>query len=169
MSRMDWKTQGRFDVNYETTDIMRVLRGRQAVVGERVEYYRFSHADTSGDDLYDEGTGQGKVFTGPFLIPALHVIHDQGPSQDTPQGLYTVDNLHLTASFDALRRMGFTDQDIDHQRYLVDRIVYDTSVFRVTAINVLGQIQNRDLIVGMECVQLKADELVNDVQFRHYS
>lgn len=169
MGRLDWKTQGRFDVNYETTDIMGVLRGRANEVGEKIDYYRFSHADGTGDDLYDEGTGQGKIFDGPFRVPALHVIHDQGPSQDTPQGLYTVDNLHVTSSFDALRKMGFTDQDIDHQRYLVDRIIYDNSVFRVTSISVLGQIQNRDVIVSMEGVQIKPDELVNDVQFAHWS
>jgi hypothetical protein len=59
-----------------------------------------------------------------------------------------VDNLSITASFDALRKMGFTDQDIDHQKYLTDRIVYDDEVFRVTSVSVLGQIQNRDIIVG---------------------
>jgi hypothetical protein len=65
--------------------------------------------------------------------------------------------------------MGFTDQDIDHQKYLTDRIVYDDSVFRVTSISVLGQIQNRDIIVGLECVQMKPDELVNDAQFSRWS
>jgi hypothetical protein len=34
---------------------------------------------------------------------------------------------------------------------------------------VLGQIQSRDIIVGMECVQVKPDELVNDAQFSRYS
>jgi hypothetical protein len=169
VSRLDWKTHGRFNANYETTDIMGVLRGRQNEVGERVEYYRFSHTDPAGDDLYDEGAGLGKIFTGPFRVPALHVIHNQGPTDDTTQGLYTVDNLHVTASFDSLRRMGFTDQDIDHGKYLTDRIVYDNSVFRVTSISVLGQIQSRDIIVGMECVQVKPDELVNDAQFSRYS
>lgn len=169
MGRLDWKTHGRFNANYETTDIMATLRGRQSEIGERVDYYRFSHADPYGDDLYDEGTGQGKIFVGPYLIPALHVIHDQGPAQDTPQGLYSVDNLSVTASFDALRKMGFSDQDIDHQKYLTDRIVYDNSVFRVTSISVLGQIQNRDIIVGLECVQMKPDELVNDAQFARWS
>jgi hypothetical protein len=169
MGRLDWKTHGRFNANYETTDIMATLRGRQTEIGERVEYYRFSHTDPSGDDLYDEGTGQGKIFVGPYRIPALHVVHNQGPAHDTTQGLYTVDNLSVTASFDALRKMGFTDQDIDHQKYLTDRIVYDDSVFRVTSISVLGQIQNRDIIVGLECVQMKPDELVNDAQFSRWS
>jgi hypothetical protein len=169
MGRLDWKTHGRFNANYETTDIMGVLRGRQVEIGEKVQYYRFSHADSAGDDLYDEGTGVGKVFHGPYRIPALHVVHNQGPAQDTTQGLYTVDNVHITCSFDSLRKMGFADQDIDHEVYLTDRVVYDDSVFRVTSISVLGQIQDRDIIVSLECVQLKPDELVNDTQFARWS
>lgn len=165
MGRLDWKVRGRFNVDYETTDIMSVLRGRQEEIGERVDYYRFAYADTSGDDLYDEGTGLGKIFNGPFRVPALHVIDSQGPADDTNQGLYAVNNLHVTCSFDALRRMGFTDQDIDNEQYLTDRIVYDTKVFRVESVAVLGQIQSRDIIVGIECVQLMPDELVNDAQF----
>jgi hypothetical protein len=166
---MDWKTHGRFNVDFETTHIMGALRGRQTEVGERIDYYRFAYADALGDDLYDEGTGAGKVFHGPFRVPALHVAHSQSPADDTTQGLYTVNNLHVTCSFDALRRMGFTDLDIDNQRYLTDRIVYDTKVFRVESAAILGQIKNRDIIVGLECVQLKADELVNDTQFAHWS
>jgi hypothetical protein len=169
VSRLDWKAHGRFNVQYETTEIMAVLRGRQNEVGERVDYYRYSHSDPAGDSLYDEGTGQGKVYQGPFQVHTLHVIHDQGASQDTPRGLYSVGNLHITASFDALRRIGFADQDIKHQRYLTDRIVYDTSVFRVSSISVLGQIQNRDIIVSIECVQVEPDEMVNDAQFAHWS
>lgn len=169
MGRLDWKRYGRFNANYETTEIMATLRGRQSEVGERVQYYRFSHTDAAGDDLYDEGAGQGKVFTGPYRIPVLHAIHNQGPSQDTPQGQYTVDNLSLTASFEALRVMGFTDMDIEHEKYLADRLIYDDTVFRLTSISVLGQIQNRDIIVGMECTQVNPDELVNDAQFARWS
>lgn len=169
MGRLDWKTHGRFNVQYETTDIMSTLRGRQQEIGERVDYYRFSHADPAGDDLYDEGTGQGKIYSGPFHIPALHVVHNEGPAHDTTQGMYFVNNLHVTCSFDALRKMGFDDQDIDHGTFLTDRIVYDDTVFRVTSISVLGQIKNRDIIVSMECVQLKPDELVNDAQFARWS
>jgi hypothetical protein len=169
MGRLDWKRSGRFNANYETTEMMASLRGRQHETGEMVQYYRYSHTDPAGEDLYDEATGQGKTFIGPYRIPALHVIHSQGAAQDTPQGLYTVDNISLTCSFDSLRKMGFTDQDIDHGKYLVDRLVYDSSVFRVTSIAALGQIQNRDVIVSIECVQMKPDELVNDVQFAHWS
>jgi hypothetical protein len=169
MGRLDWKRYGRFNANYETTDIMGTLRGRQSEIGERVQYYRFSHADEAGDDLYDEGTGAGKVYVGPYRIPALHVINSQGPSQDTTQGQYTVNNLSVTASFDALRKMGFTDMDIEHAKYLSDRVVYDNKVFRVTSIAVLGQIQSRDIIVGLECTQVSPDELVNDRQFAHWS
>jgi hypothetical protein len=169
MGRLDWKRYGRFNANFETSDIMATLRGRQAEVGERVQYYRFSHNNSAGDDLYDEGSGAGKTYHGPYRIPALHVINSQGPAQDTNQGQYTVNNLSITASFDALRKMGFSDMDIEHSRYLSDRVVYDNKVFRVTSIAVLGQIQNRDIIVGMECTQVNPDELVNDKQFAHWS
>lgn len=169
MGRGDFKGRGRFNVDYEATSISRALRGRAGVVGDYVDYYRYDHSDPTGDNLYDEGTGAGKVFKGPFRLRALHISHPQAPADDTPQGLYTVGNLHITCSFDALRKLGFTDMDTDNQKYLTDRVVYDGQVFRVTALGVLGQIQERDLIASMECVQVKPDELVNDVQFAHWS
>lgn len=59
--------------------------------------------------------------------------------------------------------------DIDTAVFLNDRIVYDSKVFRVAAIEVLGQIQRRDIVVGIDATQIKPDQLVNDPQFKPYS
>jgi len=169
MGRLDWK-RGRFDSDFETAEIHRGLRGHQASqVGDQVDYYRFDFANSQMDDLYDEGAGLGKVYHPPVVLPCLHVTHDEGDNQDTDTGFYFNDNLYITAAFDQVYRTGLTLMDIEHQRFLKDRLVYDGRVFRVTQIHILGQIQTRDIVVSIEATQVKPDEMVNDPQFGAYT
>jgi hypothetical protein len=58
--------------------------------------------------------------------------------------------------------------DLNTQNYLKDRFVYDTKVFRVTSVQVLGQIKQKDIIVSIDATQVKPDEMVNDLQFAQY-
>ena len=169
MGRLDWK-RGRFDSDFETGEIHRGLRGHQsAQIGDEVQYYRLDFEHSQMDDLYDEGTGYGRVYHPPVDLPCLHVTHDEGENQDTDTGFYFNDNLYITASFDQVYRTGLTLMDIEHQRFLKDRILYDGRVFRVTQIHILGQIQTRDIVVSIEGTQVKPDEMVNDPQFAAYS
>jgi hypothetical protein len=99
----------------------------------------------------------------------LHVTHVEGGNEDRQQGQYYNDNLYLTASFDQLKRLGMTELDLQHQTYLRDRIVYDYRVFRVTRLQVMGQIQRRDVIVSIEGSQVKPDEMLNDIGFEAFA
>lgn len=164
MSRLDRK-RGRFHNDFETDEINRALAGWQSVNGDTVDYYRFDREDSVENDIYDEGSGQGKVYKLIPEVPVLHVIHTEGPNADTENGFYYNDDLHLTASFDLLDRVGLKGMDLDHQTFLKDRLVYDERVWRITSISVLGQIQRRDVIVSMEATQVHRDELVDDAQF----
>lgn len=166
MSRADWH-RGRFDVDYyETKDINASLRGYQSVqVYDEVQYYRFSHNKSEMNDLFDEGDGVGKIYRPPVTVPCLHVNHSEGPNEDTDTGFYFNDDLHVTASFDQLFRTGLLFQDIRTNRYLKDRMVYDSRVFRVTNMQTLGQVRERDVIVAIQATLVKPDELVNDPQF----
>lgn len=168
MSRLDWK-RGRFSMDLETNEIEGALRGRQDQTGDEVHYYRFLEADSEMDDLYDEGSGAGRVFAGPIPVPVMHATHEEGPAEQRREGFYYNDNLHVTAGYVMLRRIGLTDMDINTQSYLKDRIVYDGRVFRVLKIEVLGQIQRRDVIVSLDATQMRADEFTGDPQFDSFA
>ena len=169
MSRLDWK-KGRFDVNKETNEIQEALRGHQgAQVGDAVLWFRFESEASVTNDVYDEGSGVGRVFRPPVPVPTLHVTHNEGSTENRDTGFYFNDDLHFTASLSQVARTGLTFADISHQSYLKDRVQYDNKLFRITNIQVLVQIQQRDLILSVEATQLKPDELVNDEQFANFA
>jgi len=81
-----------------------------------------------------------------LTYPALHVIHIEEitiiPKKDSTYN----DRAHVTLSFDQLKRAGLDRMDLNTQNYLKDRFIYDTKVFRVTSVQILGQIQQKDII-----------------------
>lgn len=121
------------------------------------------------DDVYDEGAFAGKVYHPPFILPVLQAVRDEGAASIRKEGVYSNDELHLTCLFDELVRAGLTDIQFTPWKYHLDRVIYDDLVFRITKIAVLGQVQDRDIIVGIDATQVKPDELVNDAQFRRWS
>lgn len=169
MGRVDFK-RGRFTVGQETRSINAGLRGYQSIAGDVLEYWRFDHEDSQMDPVYDEATGTGRVYFGPYSVPALHVVHLQGDNTaGGTQGFYTNDSLSATVSFRQFVRTGMRDADIRTNNYGRDRIVYDEKVFRVVRITALGQIKRADLILAIEGTQLKADELIDDSQFAQWA
>lgn len=169
MARVGWKG-GRFSVDWETSEIYKGLRDWQRWTGDQVYYYRFAYDQSSVDPVYGEVAGPlGRIYFGPNLIPALHVVHFEGENDNTVDGFYYNDRAHITLSFDQLKRTGLDRMDLNTQNYLKDRFVYDTKVFRVTNVQVLGQIQQRDIIVAIDATQVKPDEMVNDIQFAQYA
>lgn len=169
MSRGNWK-RGRFGVGFETRSIADALRAWQSQVGDQVGYYRFLRELSEVDPVYDEGTGAGKQYLGPIVVPVLHVVHTQGDNRGGGAvGFYSSDTLQATAAFRQFTRTGLSVPDLRDERYLKDRLVYDGKVFRVTRILSLGQVQRADLILGIEALQVNADELADDPQFAAWS
>jgi hypothetical protein len=169
VGRIGWKG-GRFSVDWETSEIYKGLRDWQRWTGDEINYFRFAYDQSTVDPTYGEAAGTlGKVYFGPNVVPALHVIHVEGDNDNTVNGFYYNDRAHVTLSFDQLKRTGLDKMDLNTQNYLKDRFVYDTKVFRVTSVQVLGQIQQRDIIVAIDATQVKPDELVNDIQFAQYA
>lgn len=165
MSRGDWK-RGRFGVGFETRAIADALRGWQSQVGDRVDYYRFQRELSQVDPVYDEGTGAGRAYLGPIVVPVLHVMHVQGDNRaGGTVGFYSSDVLRATVAFRQFTRTGLSVPDLRDEEYLRDRCVYDGKVFRLTSIRSLGQVQRADLILALEAVQVNADELADDAQF----
>lgn len=170
MGRIGWKG-GRFSVDYETDDIYKGLRDWQRWTGDKVNYFRFIYDQSNVDPVYGEATGpNGRVYFGPNLIPALHVIHVEGDNQNTENGFYYNDELHITLSFDQINRMGIGRTNIITQTntYLKDRVEYRGKIYRVTNVQILGQIQRKPIIITVDATQLRPDEMVNDVQFAQF-
>lgn len=167
-SRLDWK-RGRFNINAETTMIHRALRGFQRQVGDNMTYWRFDYNASEMHDVYDEATGPGRVYYGPWQVPVIHVDHGEA-ADTTPRdsGLYIRDTLSIVADFAQIEKTGLTDADIKHGAYQRDRVAYNNSLFAVTHMDILGQIRRRDIIVSLTCEQLRDDELVDDPQFEPY-
>jgi hypothetical protein len=168
MGRLDFGS-GRFDADYEINDIQQSLRGWQSEFGDNVLYYRYWGEHSQVHDIWDEGTGVGRVWHPPHEIEVLHVTHIEGGNQDRAEGQYYNDEIYITASVEQLQRLGMTELDLQYQTYLRDRLVYNFRVFRVTRMQVMGQIQKRDTIVSIEGTQVKPDEMLNDVGFEAFA
>lgn len=168
MGRLDYES-GRFDADFEMNEIQETLRGWQSEFGDNVLYYRYWGEESEVNDIWQEAAGVGRVWHPAHEIEVLHATHLEGGAEERAQGQYYNDTLHVTASFDQLRRLGMTEMDLQHQSYLRDRVVYDFRVFRVTSISVMGQIQRRDPIVSIDATQVKPDEMLNDSGFEAFA
>jgi hypothetical protein len=168
MPKLDWKA-GRFNPDQETDRIFAAMRGWQAVDGDWVNYFRFNESLSQIDDVYDEPTGDGLIWFPPVRVEALHVEHAEGSNENSDRGFYYNDDLDVIVPFDLFIQAGMSKADIDTGNYLKDRVVYDRKVFRIIQISIRGQMQERDIIVGISGTQLKPDELVWDQQFADWA
>jgi hypothetical protein len=168
MARSDAK-KGRFNADSETTRIFHGISGYQNIYGDYLSYFRLSRGLSDTDPVYGEATGGGRVYTGPYRIPATHVTHIEGQNEYGDKGFYYSDSLSAQISFSSFIACGMTFADIETGNYLNDRVVYDRKLFRVTDLAIRGQIQERDIMVGLDAQQLKPGEVADDPQFAAYA
>lgn len=167
---MGWKG-GRFNVDYETAEIYEGLRDWQRWTGDKLNYFKFIYDQSDVDPVYGEAEGpNGRIYFGPTSIPALHVIHIEGDNQNREEGFYYNDEVHATLSYDQINRLGIGRGNLatQTQTYLKDRVEYRGKVYRVTNVQILGQIQRKPIVITIDATQLRPEELVNDIQFAQY-
>ncbi len=168
MARIDAK-RGRSNSDSATDKIFTAMRGYADNNGDWITYYRYDSDSTFMDDVYDEAVGAGEVFMPPVRVKCLHVIHVEGGNEYGDKGFYYNDDLDAKIAFDLFLQAGMTMADIQTGNYLRDIVLYDRKLFRVTSLAVEGQIQERDIIIGMAATQIKPDELVTCAQFSQWS
>lgn len=168
MSRVDFK-RGRWNPDSETDQIFQAMRGWQSVDGDWVNYYRFDEAHSEIHAIYDEPTGNGLRYLAPVRVEALHVTHVEGGNEDSDRGFYYNDDLDVVVPFDLFIQAGMSNADINTGNYLKDVVVYDQKVFKIKTIAIRGQLQQRDIIVGITGTQYKPDELVWSPQFSDWA
>lgn len=168
MGRLDFES-GRFNADHEITEMSAALRGWQTEFGDNVLWYRYWREESASNSVFDESDNAGRIYHPAAEVPVLHVTHIEGGNENRAEGMYYNDELYITASFDELTKIGFTEMDLTHYSYLRDRIVYDFRVFRVTRMQIMGQVQRRDIMVSIEGTQVKPDEMLNDIQFQAFA
>lgn len=157
-----------FSPKYEVNSIHDgIERDLQRFAGTRVLWYRFDEANNVTEDVYDYG--YGAAWDAPIPIDVIDAVRIEGGHQVYEQGLYTRDRLKLVISWRELERRGFHNMMFDTQPYLKDRMVYDGFVFTPTEVLVQGQVQEWNTIVTLNCIEVRADELVNDPTFATYA
>lgn len=168
MARSDGK-KGRFNADSETARIFHGIQGFERNYGDWLNYFRFNAALSQTDPVYGEATGAGRVYNGPYRIPATHITHIEGQNEYGDKGFYYSDSLSAQISFKDFISCGLSYADIETGGYLNDRVVYDRKLFRITDLAIRGQIQERDIMVGLDAQQLKPDEVADDPQFAAYA
>ncbi|WP_274916893.1 hypothetical protein [Streptomyces sp. WZ-12] len=167
MSRADRK-RGLWSRAQASAAIDRGLRAWATRTGDVLAWYRYNPGASQLDDVYDEGSGDGRSYWGPITVPVLNAYRDQGPADRTEQGLYQVVPLQITASLRQLERVGITDPVLYHYKYLRDWIGYEGRLYRIEEMQVLGRLRRRDTVVAMTCSEIKQDELSADPLFATY-
>lgn len=136
-------------------------------IGTTVLWYRYDPSTTVADTPYDYGLPRN--YQSPFELPVLYADHKEGSVQSTDYGFYTTDRLSLVVNWYEASRHGLQDIAEDTPKYLRDRILYDGVVWRIRDAQSHGQVKDRDIVIGIDAIEVDPDELVNDPQFATYS
>lgn len=168
MARID-SHQGRATSDFETSRMFEGMQGWQKSFGDWVDYYRLDRARTTWDEVYEEVTGPGRIYQTPIRLACQHVTLLPGAQQWDDKGGYYSNALRAVIAYDTYTQSGMVLADIDTGKYQFDRIVYKNKVYRVTNLDEEGQIEERETVVAIDALQMKADELVEDQQFADYA
>jgi hypothetical protein len=161
---------GRFDADFETDELLiGVDTDLKNPVGTSALWYIYDPVNTVLDPIYDVGqdvTGGvgGKAWTGPFTIPVVRAVIDQGEARTSAVGFYNADTLHLTFNIEDVQKYApniIIRPDINNR----DRIVWRNQVYRPFSIQERGIIAERFTILSVDCIQVMPEEMVNDAQF----
>ena len=161
---------GRFDADFETDELLiGVDTDLKNPVGTSALWYIYDPINTVLDPIYDVGldvTGGvgGKAWTGPFTIPVVRAVIDQGEARTSAAGFYNADTLHLTFNIEDVQKYApniIIRPDTNNR----DRIVWRGQVYRPFSIQERGIIAERFTILSVDCIQVMPEEMVNDAQF----
>lgn len=163
----------RFPVKEDVTRIDKEMVRFQGHVGTEVLWFAFDKETTdvdNVDNVYDEESSTiDLAWHEPFPVPVMQAVRTEGPEATSDTGFYSLDSIHLTVAYDQARKYGLLDLELKSANRLHDRFVYDNVVFGVDNIQVRGQLQDRDLIVGITGTEIAPEELRNSVDFERWA
>lgn len=162
---------GRFSPDFESNALSEgINQDLQRFSGTYAEWWVFDPEETEVDDLYDVGStdGGGRRWKGPFKLPVIRAIIQQGSVPLSERGFYNGDLLHLTLNATDVERIRpgvVGNPDLQNR----GRIVWLGEVFRPMRVQQAGIVSGRFHLVVADCIQVLNDELVNDPQFARYA
>lgn len=161
---------GRFDADFETDKVLDGIdKDLKRPVGTTAKWFIWDPDTTVVDPIYDVGqdlsiaTG-GRRWRGPYDLPVVRAVIKQGGIKNSQRGYYGADSLHLTlnaADIDRIAPGVLGNPDLQAR----GRILWKEQVYRPYFIQQAGIIAERYTLVIVECMQVMADEMVNDPQF----
>lgn len=141
----------------------------QRKAGTAVQWWEFDRADTTEDDIYDEGSTTGhRMWFPPKTIPVYSIIREEGVEVPGPEGQYTVDTIHISALLEQLKRAGLSEP-YNAQKHINDRVVYDNFVWELRRYQIMGRLQDYETTVSIDATKVSPEEMQNDPQFAAYA
>jgi hypothetical protein len=178
--------EGRFDIMSERASIIKGTTVELVrTVGNTVEWWIYDAEGSHIDHIYDVGSSMpnsgGRRWMGPLILPVINSTLTQGATMQNDRGFYNTDVLSLTINMDIIEKgtdlVGsnaatmphFQDLPDNPDEFLRDRIVFKGEVFSPIKMKPMGILTNQYTVWGVDCAQVNAEEMVNDIQFQKYA
>jgi hypothetical protein len=161
---------GRFDSAYEANDILTgIAVDSQRTVGTLAKWWVFDPVNTVEDPVYDVGASTGgRMWHGPYDLPVIRALIQQGEIDASERGFYSGDMLHLTLDAQQVETIMpnvVGNPDLEGR----GRIIWLGEVWRPIKIQQRGIVANTFTLLSVDCIQVMAEEMVNDPQFQQYA
>ena len=155
----------RFSVESELSRIdTGLVADAQKEWGVSVEWFRFDEDATAVDDLYD--VGAARRWQSPLRIPALWVVRDEGRDTYDQDGLYVTETLQVALAKSVLRdKLHWVNLEKMIRDHLRDRIQFEGVVFTISSFQPMGQLLDRDTIIGVMATKVREDQHIWDPDF----
>lgn len=161
---------GRFDADFETNAIQDgAIADLQNPAGTTADWYIFDPVNSVEDPVYDVGAAiGGRRWLGPFALPITRAVIQQGEIDMSERGFYAGNLLHLTLDYEQVNAIMPNVVGNPHLEGR-GRIIWLGQVWRPHLVQQRGIVKDRYSFLVVDCIQVKAEEMVNDPQFQQYA
>jgi hypothetical protein len=138
-----------------------IMRDYQRVWGENVLWFEYDAMDSTKDAVYDEGPS--RIWYPPVVLPVMFLDFRQDDPIDTNEGFYVLSTasicFQVTSATDRFRVSPLLTA-----AHFRDRFQYDNNIYRVAKYEKQGFVHGTYLTISVLGEQVKAEEVVNDMQ-----
>lgn len=154
-----------FSIEHELNRVDQGLTDTGKEWGTEVRWARFDPNTTVPDDVYDVGSPRS---WGPWIeVPVLWALRTEGRNTFRSEGLQTQDSLQFAVAKTVIRdRLGWEGLLTREgaEAFLRDRVEYEGRIFTIDDIQVQGQLEDRDVVVGVVAREVRpSDQWVDEV------